>query len=340
MQKSESNFLKWAAIGIFLIVCAGLYWLSHSDSLNSLQKEHPNIRIYTQLPSPTPASMISAATDAITSPTADLSAQATTVDSATTAIDTKATQSIFCTIHDALGEPIAGGNIQYGTTTIPFRQGQVKILDIASEPLQLTASADGYQSATQTVNGKESSSVDFTLEYTCSYEVQVFGTGIMEYIVKKNGPPQPAAEVTLYRAALCQRPLQHTQKSLIELDVNILNPSLYTCQYDSNKIFIAQSNMTNSDEIFYHNPDSVEFFSPQEEDVVLSVGSCDKSQKRIQDLLDSSLGHHKSFHNRLLGYVIPLDKPRSLNARMMDTLQLSLKEKRTQNERLEILLFP
>ena len=316
----------------------GLYWLSHNDSLNSLQKEHPSIRIYTQLPSPTPASTISAATNAIATPTVGLSAQATNVDSTKTTIDEKATQSILCTIHDVLGEPVTSGNIQLGTATIPFRQGNVTIPDIPSEPFQLTASADGYQPATKTVHYKESDSVEFTLEYTCSYQVQVYGTGVMEHWEKKNGPLQAGAEVTLYRAALCQRPIQRSQQALIELHPYYFNPILYTLQYENSRISISQSAMIGSEKIFIESNHSPEFSTPQENDRVLSIGSCDKNQYIIQTMLNNLPGAHKAFDYRLYGYVIPLDKSNSLSARMLDTLQLSLKKKDIQNERLEILL--
>ena len=114
---------------------------------------------------------------------------------------------LLCSICDPLGEPVERGTIRLGESTHPFQLGAVRIkLDPPiAETAEIVAEADGYQSATHTVNPKESSQIDITLDYLCDFEVRVQHTSKTDFWGDPVWSPKPGAEVVLYRASLCPR---------------------------------------------------------------------------------------------------------------------------------------
>ena len=335
---NSNTFLKWFAAVFFVIICIGLFWMTGSDSLTSEEKQNPNGKILVdgeKQPDTSSATVpVDSATDTVADSTDSYSAAAAK-DSASSATAGKIEHVLQCTINDVLGEPVESGTIQLGAQTIPFKQGRVQIKDISSESIQLIANANGYQSVTQTANIKESSVIDFVMDYTCSFEVQVYGPGNSQSA--GHGAPQAGAEVTLYRSTLCQRPLQPIQCALIEGHSPDLY-SLFDFQYTNQCIQILKADPLNAVNQYPEDSAELSYRNAQTGDQVLSIDSCQKDPGFIENIHETLKNSKNGFYENLNKDDIPIHSPNSIHARMMDTLQLSQKIRGNQNERVEILL--
>ena len=200
-NKNGNTFLKWFAIIFFIMISAGLYWITSRDPLVSLQRQYPNIKVYTDAKIPpgdsSAAPPVDSATGAIADATGSSSSSAAAIGSASATTSGIIERVLLCTINDVLGEAVESGTIQVGAQTIPFKQGQAQLKELPPEPFQITANAEGYLTVMQTVSNRETSTVAFVMDYTCSFDVQVYGPGSGQPPDAGNGLPQAGAEVTL-----------------------------------------------------------------------------------------------------------------------------------------------
>ena len=336
---NSNTFLKWFAAGFFIIVCAVLYWMTGSDPLTSIEKQNPNVKIYTDAEIPPGGSSaipkVDSATGTIADSTDSSSAKAA-IGSASSTNSGKTERVLLCTINDVLGEPVESGTLQLGAQTIPFKQGRVQCKELPSEPFQIIANADGYLSTTQTVSNRETSTVAFVMDYNCAFEVQVRGAGSGQPSDTSNGLLQAGAEVTLYRSMLCQRPLQPIQRAMIEgYSSEIV--SFFDFQYKDHGILILRPDLLNA--VMQYSEEHSEYYleEPRTGDMLLSIGSCQKNNDFVKNVYNTLEGIKKGKPANLHDYILPLHTSASIHARMMDTLHLSQKKRDDQRERVEIL---
>ena len=334
---NSNTFLKWFAAGFFIIICAVLYWMTGSDPLTSIEKQNPNVKIYTDAEIPPGGSSaipkVDSATDTIADST-DSSSAKTSIGSASSANSGKTESVLLCIINDVLGEPVEGGTLQLGAQTIPFKQGRAQCKELPSEPFQITANANGYLSTTQTVSNRETSTVVFVMDYTCAFEMQVYSDG--NGLPESHGSPQAGAEVTLYRSMLCQRPLQPVQRALIDgYSLNLY--SLFDFQYKNQFIQILKADPLNAVNQFSEESSELSYSSPQSGDRVISIASCQKNLGLIENIHETLKNSKNGLLENLIRDVVPVNSPNSIHARMMDTLHLSQKKRDDQRERVEIL---
>ena len=341
MANTNSNTLrKWFAAGFFIIVCIGLYWITSGDPLTSIEKQNPNVKIYTDAETPPGGSsaipLVDSATDTLTDSADSSSSAKIAGGSDSSTISGNMERVLTCEVKDVLGEPIESGTIQFGAQTIAFKQGMAQSKDFPSESFQLTANANGYQSVTQTINIKESSTVDIVMDYTCSFDVQVYGSGSGNP-EDSHGAPQAGAEVTLYRAMLCQRPLQPIQRAMVEgYSSEIV--SFFDFQYKDNRILILRPDLLNAVMQYSEEPSEYYFEEPRTGDMLLSIGSCQKNNDFVKNVHNTLEGIKKGKPANLHDSILLLHPSASIYARMMDALQLSQKTKSNQNDSAEILL--
>ncbi len=158
--------------------------------------------IITRIPTPSPISQIS--TQKI-EPGSDLPTPNALTNLATETIalstDVAARRPLSVSISDAFGDPIRSGTLRIGDGTPSlFLRGRLSLQPPTKESFLLVAEADGYRSASQTVEAA-STEAAFTLEYLSSYEVTVYASEKM-----KN--PVPGAKVILWKDNQPPRPIQ------------------------------------------------------------------------------------------------------------------------------------
>ena len=112
-------------------------------------------------------------------------------------------KSLQVSIVDALGDPIESGNLRVGGKEYPFKDGQVSVAVPAGGEQQMVAEAEGYQSATQSVDASVQDETTMTLEYLCSFD---FIVGSPKNIVER----VPGCDVFLWRSRKATRPVPRT----------------------------------------------------------------------------------------------------------------------------------
>jgi hypothetical protein len=135
-------------------------------------------------------------------------------------------------ITDALGDPIPAGVIELNQEKYPFKNGRVSIQNATTGSFPITASADGYFPLSKTVNVDDGTEMELEMEYTCSFEIEV-------YLDKERTQPASNAEVTLYRSEEAERPVPETSR----LYYNYVNVDFEdaTVQYRQDGIHILQT---------------------------------------------------------------------------------------------------
>ena len=173
----------------------------------------PNIRIST-----TPFQAMASPVIAPATPTVhpEPSAKATLVASVTmedvTITPTSSTPGaslLRVNISDALGDPIKKGSIIIQGKERIFYGGLLLCNDIPNGVCELAASADGYRSATETVDVSKTNEVTITLEYTSTHEVTV-------YTDEKQHNPCAGADVYLWKGPVPPRPVDMHVAALVE----------------------------------------------------------------------------------------------------------------------------
>ena len=114
--------------------------------------------------------------------------------------------------------------------------------------------------------------------------------------------------------------------------------SFFDIQYKDNRIQILRPDLLNAVMQYAEEPSEYYFEEPRTGDMLLSIGSCQKSNNFVKNVLNNLEDIKKGKPNYLYDYILPLNTANSIHARMMDTLQLSQKTKSKQNEHVEILL--
>ncbi|MFH1742897.1 MAG: hypothetical protein ABIH23_28160, partial [bacterium] len=102
---------------------------------------------------------------------------------------------------DALGDPIPNGVIEIASRTYESAQSGFAIPDATSGTHVLLARADGFQSATRTVELPKDASITMTLEYVCEFVVEA---------QDKSGNPVEGALVSLLEGAVVPRPVRNS----------------------------------------------------------------------------------------------------------------------------------
>ncbi|MFH1743879.1 MAG: hypothetical protein ABIH23_33150 [bacterium] len=122
-------------------------------------------------------------------------------------------------ITDAMGDPIQSGNIQINEKNYGFVDGHLEIPELSAGIHALAASAEGYESATKTIEIPETRETTITLEYLCSFEV------LVESGKEKGGSPVEGAEVLIWKGPSVQRPVGRmtTLKSPMSYDIGDTN---------------------------------------------------------------------------------------------------------------------
>jgi hypothetical protein len=329
----KSNKFLYVAIVFFLLICFGVYWITRQNPIDKLQEENPSVKVYYETHTPTPLSL--AETEIrMTSPT-PLSKAAEGIQEDTLESPSQVGRYLFCTVRDVLGEPIEHGTIQFATQIVSFREGYLRLerKRLPSESYILSASAEGYQSATQTIDPRETLQAEFILDYYCNFSIQVYNARQKGSNQASNHVRQPGTEVILYRSKPSQRPLRHTQRALIEL-VNG-DPVPFEFHFKNKEISISNlsaprrySSMTIS-----IDGEPNRFIYPRIGDNLLAIGPRDAS---LEICKEDPCKSHVERHSRRFNYILPLSLSNSRNARIMDTLHFSLKQKTVSNEHAEI----
>ncbi|HQQ01063.1 MAG TPA: hypothetical protein PLY86_21615, partial [bacterium] len=98
---------------------------------------------------------------------------------------------------DALGDSIPNGIIELASQTYESAHSEFLVRDVSAGTYTLSARADGYQAATQTVEVPAERSIVVTLEYLCTFEITV---------LDNNKAPAAGAQVSLMEGAKVPRP--------------------------------------------------------------------------------------------------------------------------------------
>ncbi len=218
-----------------------------------------------------------------------------------------------CTIHDLLGAPVKSGVILLGEQEHPFHDGGLLLESIQKPPFKLEARAKGYQPQTQNIDNPTASSIDFVLDYYCDFKVNVYSEASTTILPK----PQPDAEVSLYKATQCPRPIAINQRVFIETSP-FEKPVLYNLRFQDDLLEIVQAiNLPQSAlQLDQYDPNYfVEFITPKIGDRITSVGVYPPPFKTVD----------KPIYDRAFKYLIPRYSSRDNMLRMIDALSLGLK---------------
>lgn len=104
---------------------------------------------------------------------------------------------------DALGEPIPNGVIEIASQTYESAWSEFTIHNVTEGTHTLLAHADGYFSATETVDVPADEWKTVTLEYACGFEIEVRDK-------PEGGGPVEGAEVLLYEGPPVPRPVRNS----------------------------------------------------------------------------------------------------------------------------------
>ncbi|MFH1740813.1 MAG: carboxypeptidase regulatory-like domain-containing protein [bacterium] len=110
--------------------------------------------------------------------------------------------SLHIRIVDAIGDPIAIGQVAVDGREFSFSGGELDIFGLEPGKCTMVASADGYDSATRTINVPANEDVVITLEYLCSFEIGVYSS-------QKFVSPIAGAEVIVWNGLPVRRPVGH-----------------------------------------------------------------------------------------------------------------------------------
>lgn len=207
MKKLHWLLLVGILIGVFCLTF--FYWPSKRPAQGPFPPG-PNVRIsnkpFPSIVSATPPSEVQATIRSfpITTPTI----AASTPESRLMENVSNATPALRIRIADALGEPIPKGVISLNGKAQLFYGGLSICQDVPQATCELAASAEGYSSATATVDPSKTRDYSFTLEYVSSHAVTVYS----EYddsnrrALPTFKKPCGGADVFLWRGAVPPRP--------------------------------------------------------------------------------------------------------------------------------------
>ena len=216
---------------------------------------------------------------------------------------------IAVTINDIMDQPIGSGELNLEGKTYLYKGGSLLINDITSEIVEIKAFAAEYQSATKTVNLRETRNINFNLDYYSDFLVQV--------MLPSTHAPVAGAEVFLYKAKLCERPIPKNFRIYISPDMNNSHP--YSAGVDEGKVKIKQlmDGFEEDEEYVEASPDKILRFIPKAGDEIASIGSASWESGLIQT-------------NYTHPYYFDSSKAVSCRGRILDTLNLSMKADKDQ----------
>ncbi|MFH1742932.1 MAG: carboxypeptidase-like regulatory domain-containing protein, partial [bacterium] len=104
---------------------------------------------------------------------------------------------------DALGDPIPNGMIEFASQTYKSASSEFLIRDVTEGAYSLAAKAEGYESASETVEVPAEEPVTITLEYLCSFDIEIVDRA-------NNDAPLEGAEVIVWQGPQIVRPIPET----------------------------------------------------------------------------------------------------------------------------------
>ena len=170
-------------------------------------------------------------------------------------------------ITDLLGEPVSNGTIRIGNSDHPFHNGYLIVDTTPETPTQWVASAEGYQSATETIAPEHQQSVLYALDYTSRYRIIVTKGMTIQ-------TPVEGADVYLYQANPAQRPPAKAISVRLQPEGGL--SKRYTLRMDESDLKITESNDESLINHTIRNPrstDRVLRIEPSIGDFAVSVGS-------------------------------------------------------------------
>jgi hypothetical protein len=311
MNKNSKLPVIAGAVFVAVIVLIIFVGLSQDTRL----KPNPNATFYIE-PNPSSQSEI-AQTGAPVSSSPDKGRDVVESASATSLVPTDISvnqeRKLTCTIHDLLGNPVKSGLILLDKQEHPFYGGELLLESIPAPPFKIEARAKSYQPQTITFDSLALPSIDFVLDYYCDFKVNVFSDASNTILQK----PQPGAQVSLYKATQCPRPIAMNQRVFIE-NSPFEKPVLYNLRFQDDLLEIVQAINLNQFSIELDRKFqkfSKEFITPEVGDRITSIGVYPPPFKTVD----------KPIYDRAFKYLIPRYSPRDNMLRMIDALSLGLK---------------
>ena len=218
--------------------------------------------------------------------------------------------AIRCEILDLLNSPIPAGTIQYNNQIQPFQNGKAVINNASGGFCQIVASADGYQSATKTVDIKQNQNITFQLDYLCQFKIVVYGDSTRLTRAAK-------AEVDIYQSMIPPRPI--ATHHIITLEHNPSYKKIPTeVMVHENKILVEKTSMIRDAMDPYSNPAvGFESFSPATNDEIYAIGQC---KWDLQGVATSIISPGLWTKPRFPSPFLPTETQQAAKMRILDTL--------------------
>lgn len=109
---------------------------------------------------------------------------------------------------DALGDPIRNGSVSVDGTVREPQGGRFLVENLKPGAVEVVASADGYRSATRTVDIPAVRDLTLTLEYECTVQVLAWAVDEWGNAHEEKGHPVANAEVFLWEGTRVSRPVR------------------------------------------------------------------------------------------------------------------------------------
>ncbi len=215
-------------------------------------------------------------------------------ESPTQSVQSAGSELLQLRLVDALGDSIPNGRIEIAGLVHHATQETLTIPNLSSGAHTLIAHAAGYTSAEKSVTLPAPAPVDITLEYLCTFEVEV-------YDKQQDGKPVEGVEVILWEGPAVQRPVPNTATVIVsDSSLGHSGARRYPVQLqrDGDTIRVVQAGGFRDESL---RRDSMKQTAPQVGDIVVGIdGSMwrpgDRHQLPLTDYLDL---YGKSIHSRL-----------------------------------------
>ena len=198
---------------VFSVIILIVYWEPEKKPEKIISKgpfpPGPNIRISASPFPPAPSPSVFSVTPAI-QPEKTANPSATIQETTASQSAEQALSSSFrINVQDALGEPIKKGKISIQGKEHPFYGGLLLCDDTPKGNCELAVAADGYRSATGTIDLSKTNEYTITLEYTSTH-------GVTVYSDEKRNNPCSDADVYLWKGPAPPRPVDMQAAGFVE----------------------------------------------------------------------------------------------------------------------------
>jgi len=214
-----------------------------------------------------------------------------------------AQKSLQVSIVDALGDSIQTGLLRIGGKEYPFTEGRISVSVPGEGEQEIVAEAEGYQSATKSVDFSNTDEATIVLEYLSSIEVTVYAS-------ENKRDPAVGAEVFLWVGARPKRPVPPT--AAVKVEPGSVGGDLYNAdlKMEQDGITVANAEMKKWERELPPDPDGRLKLST--DNLIVGLGGC-----------MYRFGDHAQFQHRNREPILKaIAEPNSPRLRVWDTIAM------------------